>query len=56
MHHPPPKVRVESLKSDIDAKKGRLAGFTKLQLLHQSLTGAGGLDSGDRVTMQKDVM
>ena len=27
MHHPPPKVRVESLKSDIDAKKGRKPGW-----------------------------
>ena len=49
MYHPPPppQIKVASLKSDMNVKKGRMAGLTKLQLLHQSLTGGGDLDPGD---------
>ena len=40
---PPHEVGEASLKSDMSVKKS----FSKLQLLHQSLTGAGDLDPGD---------
>ena len=42
----PPEIGVAPLKSDMNVKKESMVGFTKLYLLHQSLTGAGDLDPG----------